>query len=326
MSAIWKLVRPLNLAIIAATMYALRLFLVVYEKRYDIQLLNNDGEGLDFFLLVFSTVLIAAAGNAINDYFDIKADRINRPDRVIVGRILPRRKAIIVHWVCNSIAFFIAIVLSVRNHTFWYVFIHLISINALWIYSFSLKRKAVIGNLTIAGLTALVPILCGVHFYVQHSLVWERGASENAFDYWLQLLLTDGIFIIFLAFFAFANNFAREIIKDIEDVPGDKELNAHTLPITFGQRISKIWVIAFLLSPLLFFFSLFYFVEIRSPFGFFDHLLVFVPVLISLLADLISIILVFKAQTKKAFKTADRFVKLAMVFGILTPVYWLLWI
>lgn len=326
MTAVWKLVRPLNLAIIAATMYALRLFLVVYEQRYDIELLRKDGEGLDFFLLVFSTVLIAAAGNAINDYFDIKADRINRPERVIVGRILPRRKAIMVHWVCNSIAFLIAIMLSVRNHTFWYVFIHLISINTLWLYSLYLKRKAIIGNFTIALLTALVPILCGVHFFVQHSLVWERGASSSAFDYWLQLLVTDGIFIIFLAFFAFANNFAREIIKDIEDVPGDKELNADTLPIKYGQRVSKIWIGSFLVLPIFFFFSLFYFIEVRTTFGFVQHFTVFIPVVLSLLADFISIILVWRAQTKEAFKLADRFVKLAMIFGILTPVYWLLWI
>lgn len=327
MKAFLLLIRPLNLLIIAATMYAIRLFIFVYEQAYQVELLRKNGEEFEFFLLVFSTVLIAAAGNAINDYFDVKADRINRPDKLIIGKHLKRRWAIIGHWTLNLIAFLIAVFLSYSNHTFWYVFIHLVSINSLWLYSLYFKKKALVGNFIIAGLTALVPILCGVHFYIQKSLIWSSGESDTAFSYWLQALLEDGHFILLLAFFAFVNNFAREIIKDIEDVPGDQEIKANTLPIVYGQRISKFWILTFLALPVVFFTALFLFHDGKNQFGLVEQLTVFLPVILSLLADAIAGLLVIKSQTRLQFVRADQWVKTAMILGILTPIYWyMLWI
>ena len=118
-----RLIRPINLLIIALTMFSARYFLIDYEKISDAELSFKEGESFDFFLLVFSTILIAAAGNIINDYFDVKADRINKPEKLIVTKYIKRRWAIISHWMLNVIAFSIAIYLSTRNDTFWYVFI-----------------------------------------------------------------------------------------------------------------------------------------------------------------------------------------------------------
>ena len=147
-------------------MYSTRLFLYLYEIKFNVNLFQKEGEEIDFFLMVFSTILIGAAGNMINDYFDIKADRVNKPEQLIITKHIKKRVAILYHWLFNAIAFSIAIYLSLRNNSFWYVFIHLISINALWFYSLYFKRKIFIGNLIVALLTALVPILCGIHFYV----------------------------------------------------------------------------------------------------------------------------------------------------------------
>ena len=94
-----RLLRPTNLAIIAFTMYGTGWFLEYYT--------DCIGElwSIDFFLLVLSTVIIAGAGNIINDYFDIKADRVNKPDRMIIGKHVKRRVAIISHWFLNIVAF-----------------------------------------------------------------------------------------------------------------------------------------------------------------------------------------------------------------------------
>jgi 4-hydroxybenzoate polyprenyltransferase len=326
-----RLIRWVNLLIIVATMYSIRLFLLTYEKLFSNELtkplLGRDGESLDFFLLVISTVMIAAAGNVINDYFDVRADRINKPNRVIVGKIIKRRWAIIIHSLLNVGAFAIAIYLGVRNHTFWYMFIHLVSMNSLWFYSLFLKKQPAIGNFLIAGLTAMVPILCGVHFYIQQSLVWTQASSETAFSYWFQSLIKDGHFIMLLAFFAFVNNFAREIIKDMEDVEGDRKVDARTLPIVSGMRISKIWVTILLMLPVLFFSALFVLHQSRMSFSIADQILIFLPVLISVVLDLFGILIIWKSDNKLNLIKADSFVKLAMIFGILTSVYWyFLWI
>ncbi len=323
MKGFFLLIRPLNLLIIAFTMYSVRLFIWTYEKMNNVSIIGHEGEEFDFFLLVFSTVLIAAAGNVINDYFDVRADRINKPKRVIIGKHINRRWAILIHTGLNLIAFLIAIYLSVRYHTFWYVFIHLVSINALWLYSLFLKKKPIVGNFVVAGLTALVPILCGVHFYVQGDIHFtDTKVYGSAFEYWFMSLIKYGNFIWLLAFFAFVNNFAREIIKDIEDIEGDKLLSAKTLPIEYGIRTAKNWIITLLVLPIVFFVSLFLFHQPKTDFPAGDQLMIFIPVLVSLLLDCLAIVLTYRANSKTGFLKADQWVKYAMVSGVLTSVYW----
>jgi 4-hydroxybenzoate polyprenyltransferase len=329
--AILRLIRWVNLLIIAATMYSIRLFLYTYEQIYSNEipepLLGRNGESLDFFLLVVSTVMIAAAGNVINDYFDIRVDRINKPDRVIVGKSVKRRWAIIIHSVLNIGAFAIAIYLGLRNDTFWYLFIHLLTMNSLWFYSLYLKKLPFVGNFLIAGLTAMIPILCGVHFYIQQSLVWTESVSYTAFSYWFQALIKDGHFIMLLAFFAFVNNFAREIIKDMEDIIGDNLVSAKTIPIRFGMKAAKLWSTFFLSLPLVFFTLLFSLHQTKINFSVQEQIIVFLPVIVSLFLDLMAILFIWKSNSKSNLIQIDRLVKLAMVSGILTSVYWFLfWI
>ncbi len=323
MKGFFLLIRPINLVIIALTMYSVRLFILTYEKINDVHFLGANGEELSFFLLVFSTVLIAAAGNVINDYFDVRADRINKPKRVVIGKYINRRWAILIHTILNLIAFLIASYLSYKYHTFWYVFIHLLTMNALWLYSLFLKKKPIIGNFLIAGLTALVPILCGVHFYVQGKVdIMESAISHSPFDYWFTALLDNGNIIWLFAFFAFVNNFAREIIKDVEDIEGDKLLSAKTLPILYGVRTSKTWIITLLFIPILFFSVLFFFHQPKHDFSFVAQIKIFAPVLLSLLMDMVAIVLTIRADGKNGFLKADQWVKYAMVSGVLTSVYW----
>ena len=168
----------------------------------------------------------------------------------------------------------------------------------------------------------MVPILCGVHFYKQNSLVWNSIIDHTAFEYWLGILVEDGHFIWLLAFFAFINNFAREIIKDIQDVKGDPLINAKTLPIKIGIRKSKIWVGLLLLLPLLFFGSLFLWHQGEITYSIQEQLLVFIPVGISFLFNLISIASLYRARQRSELKFADRWVKLSMIVGIFTPIYW----
>lgn len=307
-----KLTRPLNLLIIVVTMYGIGWY---FEGVYQI----NSALGIHsftFFLLVLSTVMIAAAGNIINDYFDIKADLINKPNRVVIGTYINRRTAIFSHWIINLIAFIIALYLSWRLHTYWYLFIHLLTINLLWYYSLKLKRQFFIGNFLIAGLTAIVPLLVGYYFY---HIQWV-DASEikaNTFYPFGKTRINDFTLLLTFAIsgFAFVLNLAREIVKDMEDVDGDKKLHAKTLPIVLGYKKTKRIVGVILFATVVFSLIIWSVYENLT----FKSVL---PILISAALIVQCFILLIPAKEKSHFRTINHLIKLAMISGLLMPFYW----
>lgn len=324
MSVFFKLIRFSNLIIIGLTMYAVRFCFFSIGGKITV---NETIEQVLFGLLVFSTLLIAAAGNIINDYFDIKSDKINKPENWIIGNIVPKRKAILYHWLLSAIAFGIAILLSIYYHTFWYVFIHLFSINILWLYSVYFKKTTLLGNFIVAFLTSLVVILTGIHFAINGSFSTDipnsifqssKNVSYAIFE-WKKIFLENGKFIWIFAFFSFILNFGREIIKDIEDIDGDRILSAKTLPLKYGVKYAKVSAtIILILIPISYFSLLLYFKRNISL----SEIYATFPVAIAAFTTLFSLIYLIKAKTISDFKTADRLLKLAMVFGILTPFYW----
>jgi 4-hydroxybenzoate polyprenyltransferase len=263
---------------------------------------------IDFILLVFSTCLIAAGGNIINDYFDVKADRINKPEKLIITKHIKRRWAIVSHWSFNGIAFLIGIYLSIKYNSLSFVFIHLISINLLWFYSMYFKRKVLIGNIMIAFLTALVPILA-LLFMIYSPNDNNQLADPSAFGW---IMDYDFALIQFITFFAFVQNLAREILKDIQDIEGDKLIYVKSLPMVIG--IKKTMAITFLLLSFLPVFLLFLF--------FSQEYLTTSFVLnnwIFLLAGVINlIILLLIILGKGNFKFYDRLIKISMLLGILS--------
>ena len=312
MIAFIKLIRPINLLIIAFTMFCTGWYfdMLLVKAGHSSKLIS-----LPFIILVVSTILIAAAGNIINDYFDIKADRINRPERLIVGKYIKRRWAILFHWVINFLAFGMAVYLSYIFETFWYLFIHLLSINLLWYYSMHLKRTVVFGNVTIALLTGLVPVLVAI-FYNQQT-DWENISYYYPFNF--KPLHDFPIYIgIGLGLFGFFLNWAREIVKDIEDIKGDKALKAKTLPIYSGIKRAKYISTIILLIPV--FLSLFFFlgVKVNTIQSAYD----FLPLSIAGLAMLFAFIFILNSNTPKQFRKTHLTIKLIMICGLILPLYW----
>lgn len=244
-----KLIRAKNLLIIVMTMIGVAFYLMKSNSYQKV-----DFHYLDYFLLIFSTMIIAAAGNVINDYFDVKADRINKPEKVIISKFMKPRWAILWHWSFNLIAFLIAVYLSVKYATLIFVFVHLLSINLLWFYSVQLKRKLVISNLIIAFLTALVPLLSVWFFKVlnESSVPFSPYREES----WSTYL--DYSFIYFLAICAFIQNFAREINKDIHDIQGDLVAHVESLPMKIGKEKAAYLTIILIQIPLILFIFGFY--------------------------------------------------------------------
>lgn len=305
-----KLIRPVNLAIIVITMYGVRYYIrtVNYFQKVD-------DDNLDFFLLVFSTVLIAAAGNIINDYFDVKADRINKPEKLIITKHIKRRWAILTHWIFNGIAFSIAVYLSIRYQSLWFVFIHLLSINTLWFYSMLFKRKIIVGNLMVASLTALVPLLVMVYFKVGNSM--HLKFSEFDPDSWVAII--DYKFVYLLAIFAFIQNLAREIVKDSQDIKGDKLIYAKSLPMVLGQK-RALYLVCFLLMILPFFYGYISVDNLDMMIGTSGFLIETLPFLMVSILNLVVILLIFLHKSPK-LKLYNYMIKISMLLGILATFY-----
>ncbi|HSF52448.1 MAG TPA: geranylgeranylglycerol-phosphate geranylgeranyltransferase [Algoriphagus sp.] len=210
---LFRISRPINLLLVAFTQLMTAFFLVETTPM-GLPVLQD----YRLYLLVFATVLITAAGYMINDYYDVKIDYVNRPDEVVVGKGIKRRVVIFLHSALNFFAIGLGYLVSPRIGA-----VNFIAAFLLWIYSNRLKREPFIGNLTVAFLTGLSVYL--VAFYYQKSEL---------------LVLTYAIFAFFL-------NLIREIIKDIEDRPGDRKHGCRTLPIVIGFRKTKqvIFLIAF---------------------------------------------------------------------------------
>lgn len=204
-----------------------------------------------FALLVLSIVLIAAGGNIINDYFDLRADRINKPHRIIIGKHVNRRVAMASHIVFNVVGVLIGGYLAWEVGMWKLVIIHLFAAASLWYYSVIFKRELLIGNIVIALLAALIPLTVGLF---EIPLVMDEYAAEvQAFfleidpgadpNLFFKILF---YFILGFAGYAFLLTLIREIQKDLADVRGDRQVGCRTLPVVIGERRTKLIVMILL--------------------------------------------------------------------------------
>lgn len=237
MVAFFKLLRPMNLIIIAFTMYAMRwgvLYGLLETKQYYPSFQFSEWK---FLLAVLMMVLLAGSGNLINDYFDVRVDRVNKPNRVLVGRKIKRRVVMILHHILNVIATFIGFYLAYDQHH-WQMIIVPVGISAiLWFYSLMLKKRVFIGNFSIALIVSIVPIWAGIFEIPQISKLLTLTGGEHDilhFEMWLWL----GGFSVF----AFLLTLLREVFKDIEDIEGDKKEGYKTLPIVWGLPKTKVYI------------------------------------------------------------------------------------
>ena len=260
---------------------------------------------LNFFFLVFSTVLITAAGYVINDYFDTKTDLVNRPDTVLVGKVIDRRSAILLHIILNTIG------IGLGTYISFYIGIPILSLvfvlitGILWFYSTTYKRQFLIGNIVVSILIALVPLMV-ILFEIPllnkayGVLMIEMRANFNHIIIWVSAF----------AFFAFLLTLIREIIKDVEDYEGDNAYGRQTLPIVFGIINTKIILLALILLAL---FSLVYtYIRFLT-----DYITLIYFVVFLLFPLLVLFYKIISADNKKDYHFASNLSKIIMLAGIM---------
>lgn len=308
-----RLIRAQNLLIVAATMYLMRYMIVApslkhrFQPFFDVSLELQLGH-FHFALLVLATVLISAAGYVINDYFDRKTDLFNRPERVVVSTYIPRRKAMLLHWIFNSLAIIISAYLSYHIGLYKLTLIFVFSAGMLWFYSTSFSKELIIGNLVVALLTAMVPMLVVLFdlpplYAVYRYKVEMIGINFNSIVYDI------GVFSLF----AFVTTLAREIIKDMEDAKGDQSSGRNTLPIAAGMLVSKITV-TFLITLTIAGIAvcIWNYVPFRSAYIYSATLLI--------APSLVLMWLVWKAKTVREYFIASQLQKAIMLAGLLFSV------
>lgn len=300
MKYILKLIRWKNLLIVALSMYAVWFF--VNRRFFDIEPLQLNGFYL--FLLIVSTVLIAAGGYIINDYFDVKIDVINHPESLIVSNKISRRLALYLHNSFNFIGLGLTAWIAYRFQNYWLVCIPFLSITLLWFYSTHFKRMPIIGNVVVAFLTGLSTFqlfLFEPRLYEYATLSWQVVSGKNNPVY-----LITGISAM-----AFLLNWMREIVKDMEDLKGDAEQGCRTLPILYGLKTASNMVrgIGWFTVALLGFAVYYFFVNVR----YLDAILV---LLLPILGILIVNFTLPTQNTKAHYGKLSSLLKWIMVAGL----------
>ena len=305
--AFLKLVRFENLLMIVFTQWLLR-YVVLQKIVRDYGLQLELGDTL-FALVIISTVLIAAAGYIINDYFDVKTDLINHPDTVVVDRVIKRRWAIILHISFTFLGLVLGVYAALKTGYLRLAVFHVVAAVLLWFYSTHFKKMLLVGNVVVSLLTAAVAFM---------PFVYEMGVMQKThpgfiLDYtaltWVAFKTT-ALFSVF----AFLTSMAREIIKDVEDYKGDAATGGSTLPIAWGIRTAKLVVFFVLvITFLLLFFVLYNTVKSQRVLFTLNNLYLLLALMLPLL--LLAGYLA-KASESREFKRASLFLKLIMLLGL----------
>ena len=231
MAAFLDLVRFPNLLALAFAQYVMRYAVILPLVRF--YGAEPHLSGFDFFCLVFATICTAAAGYVINDYFDVKTDKINRPGKVVVGRAIARRKAVMTHIMLAAAGVLTGGYVTWKAGMPELALVFMFVAGMLWLYSSIYKRLFLIGNVIVALFFALVPLLTLLDIppvYKRYGdILLEKGANLDFAAYW----------ILGVSAFVFLTALSHQIIKDAEDFEGDAAYGCRSLPIVLGNRTTK---------------------------------------------------------------------------------------
>lgn len=257
--------------------------------------LESTLDSFAFLLLTINVVIVAVSGYWINDYYDKDIDLINRPERLLVKYKITENR----FWMLYSVLIFIGLLftLYIGNSTsnLKYTWLYPFSIALLYLYARCLKRMGWVGNLLISILIASIPWLLFLAEW--NAIIISKKNFIREYNLFL--------FTIFkISFLMFCSNISREIIKDIEDIEGDRKGDSKSIPLIFGVNYSKVVVTVFL--------GLIIFIESMS-FYFKSQ------IISSSLIVIFCLLIIYKssvAREKKHYKLLSLAMKLVMIFGL----------
>ena len=303
----FKLIRLKNLIIVSLTQLLIK-FSLINPFVNNFTLSNNQ-----FYLLILATVFITASGYIINDIYDVKTDEVNKEKEIIIGKLITSRNAIKWYITFNLLGLLLGTYIAYIVKKPLYSLIFVYCILSLWTYSKRMKTSFLIGNLQVSLLTALSI------FNVALFDIIPNGINKNYGEMMIFKI------IMFYAAFAFIITFVREMIKDLEDIEGDKKIHAKTLAITYGIEKTK-WVsLIFTIFTFLgiAYFQYFQYSIAKSKFEFdisiwgINKMAIIYVIFIQLLFLFLGF-KIYNSKVKKDFYFISQLSKIIMIAGILS--------
>ncbi|MES2812506.1 MAG: geranylgeranylglycerol-phosphate geranylgeranyltransferase [Bacteroidota bacterium] len=271
--SLFSVVRGYNIPIIVLAQYLSSIFILAPERRALDVILD-----WRLFILVFVSTLTIASGYIINNFYDSEKDLINRPNKSMLDRLVSQKTKLQVYFTLNFLATALAFIISFRAALFFAVYIFLI-----WFYSHKLKKYPIIGNLT-ASLLAVLPFF-GILLY---------------FKNFYYVIFAHATFLLLLILI-------REMIKDLENIKGDVANDYQTIPVRFGEKISKQIITLLTIGTII---PVYVLVE-KFNVGYMD-----IYFYMSLIVLIFFLLKLWKSQTHQEYLQLHNVLKLVIIMGV----------
>ncbi len=302
-----KLIRSNNLLIMAVTMFLVRYYLIM--PPLGMVEVNLQSSLADFSLLVLAMILMSAGGYIINDIFDMDIDSTNRAGGPIVGNLVPLRLAKNLYWFSNLAAFLIMVYLSIRMANWQLLLIMVMLGGLLWFYSERYKRQMLVGNLVVAFVTSAGITMVWLFEFFQ----LQQDAAVFVQATRVMPLMSGLVFAYVL--FSFLSTIIREIVKDIQDMEGDRRFGCRTFPIVYGEITGRNLAAGLLIILII-------------MIGFWQYILflkdmkaAFMVLFLALGVGLAALVRLSFANKSEHYSTVSALLKLLMLAGILSIVF-----
>jgi 4-hydroxybenzoate polyprenyltransferase len=264
-----------------------------------------------FWILCASSLFIAAAGYIINDYFDLNIDQVNKPEKLVVDAIIKRRWAILWHWTMSFIGVILSFYISWKLNNWVIGIANAGCVFLLMLYSSTFKKKLLIGNFIISILTAWVVLVLFLAEWDLNRVTAGPVAIAMGRLFKLAVVYSGFAFIISLV---------REVVKDIEDMAGDARYNCKTLPIVWGVNVAKmfsaVWLAVLLAAIII---LQFYVMQFRWWYSILYSVVLIIVPLIWIIVRL------YRANNKTDFHLLSNAIKLVMLTGVLSMLFFKLY-
>ncbi|EMQ95234.1 geranylgeranylglycerol-phosphate geranylgeranyltransferase [Xanthomarina gelatinilytica] len=271
--SMFSVVRGYNILIVVIAQYLTSIYILAHDLPLREVVLD-----LNLLMLVLASAATIAGGYIINNFYDSEKDLINRPNKSRLDRLVSQNTKLSFYFVLNFMAVIMASYVSFRAVIFFSLYIF-----GIWFYSHKLKKLPFVGNLTSAILT-ITPFFAIFMYY-------------KNFEH-----------VIFVhAAFLFLIISMRELTKDLENIKGDLVLNYHTIPIVYGENVSKIMLtILALLTTVPAYFLLFHFHVGQMVYFFY----------LSVVLLFVFVLLLWASKTKTHYLILHNILKFIIVAGV----------
>lgn len=299
--------RVWNLAILALMLVLFYQYIIVPNHINQLYTKLLPLTNFDFALFVLSVVLVAAAGNIINDYYDFDLDSEYKPHRALPQGLVSLNTAFYLHAAFAIVGICMGFYLGYGYGVSQAGYVYILATLLLYLYAAHFKKIVFVGNLVVALLTTM-PLLLLFLFELKF-----LGTVQFEFTPRVSGVLRNAV--IFYAGFAFLTNLAREIVKDVEDKAGDEQHGVKTIAVLYSENMAKVFaamVLLIMVAALSYFMKGFWDMNAMKEF-FYLLALIVIP-------TLIAIALLFMANTEKQLAIVSGLIKAIMLFGILSMV------